>query len=215
MPRPIWIKDDVEVWLPSTDPDSDDNFVTTDTAVRVQLRNAVDDVDDLTTLVHLNEPSILQAVHDRWRRGTIYTAVGGTLLAVNPFRSLPNLYTDELLMLYARQAPDLVPHVFSVVNLAYRSMSFQGNQSVLVSGESGAGKTETTKIVMRFLATAGATGVQNSRIEYQVLESNPVLEAFGNARTVRNDNSSRFGKFIELQFDKDDKVLSVRSFTQV
>merc|ERR1719446_1441288 len=94
------------------------------------------------------------------------------------------------------------PHVFAVAFAAYYAICVQNKrQTILISGESGAGKTETTKVAMKFLATAAAgTAGKVTDIERQVLESNPVLEAFGNARTLRNDNSSRFGKFIELQF---------------
>merc|ERR1740117_984496 len=93
------------------------------------------------------------------------------------------------------------PHVYNTSNASYRGIcDRKKSQTVLISGESGAGKTETTKYVMKFLALAGSLNDQVTSVEKQVLESNPLLEAFGNARTLRNDNSSRFGKFIELQF---------------
>ncbi|GFS43442.1 myosin family protein with Dil [Actinidia rufa] len=103
---------------------------------------------------------------------------------------------------------ELSPHVFAVADVAYRAMINEGkSNSILVSGESGAGKTETTKMLMRYLAhLGGRSGVEGRTVEQQVLESNPVLEAFGNAKTVRNNNSSRFGKFVEIQFDKSGRI---------
>ncbi|VAH61307.1 unnamed protein product [Triticum turgidum subsp. durum] len=103
---------------------------------------------------------------------------------------------------------ELSPHVFAIADVAYREMINEGkNNSILVSGESGAGKTETTKMLMRYLAhLGGRSGVEGRTVEQQVLESNPVLEAFGNAKTVRNNNSSRFGKFVEIQFDKTGRI---------
>ncbi|MFS7902607.1 putative myosin ATPase [Helianthus anomalus] len=102
----------------------------------------------------------------------------------------------------------LNPHVFAIAEVAFREMVTEGkSNSILVSGESGAGKTETTKMLMRYLAYVGGhKGIEGRTVEQQVLESNPVLEAFGNAKTVRNNNSSRFGKFVELQFDKQGRI---------
>uniref|UniRef100_A0A0A0KIK2 Myosin motor domain-containing protein n=2 Tax=Cucumis sativus TaxID=3659 RepID=A0A0A0KIK2_CUCSA len=103
---------------------------------------------------------------------------------------------------------ELSPHVFAVADASYRAMISEGrSQSILVSGESGAGKTETTKLIMQYLTFVGGRASGDNRtVEQQVLESNPLLEAFGNARTVRNDNSSRFGKFVEIQFDTNGRI---------
>jgi len=164
--------------------------------------------DDLTEVPELHEAAVLHALDERFVHGIIYTLTGPVLLAVNPFRTLPGLYAPDLLRSFVG-AEKLQPHIFSVANHAYQGIVRNSlSQTVLVSGESGAGKTETTKFVMQFLALAGAEvfsdGKPLSRVERQVLRSNPLLEAFGNAKTLRNDNSSRFGKYIELQFGSDD-----------
>ncbi|KAG6575650.1 Myosin-12, partial [Cucurbita argyrosperma subsp. sororia] len=136
-------------------------------------------VDDMTKLAYLHEPGVLHNLACRFALNEIYTYTGNILIAVNPFRRLPHL---------------------SMINE-------QGSQSILVSGESGAGKTETTKMLMRYLAfMGGRSDTEGRTVEQQVLESNPVLEAFGNAKTVKNNNSSRFGKFVEIQFDKNWKI---------
>ncbi|KAJ6434238.1 hypothetical protein OIU84_017858 [Salix udensis] len=126
-----------------------------------------------------------------------------------PFQRLPHIYDGHMMQQY-KGAPfgELSPHVFAVADVAYRAMINEGkSNSILVSGESGAGKTETTKMLMRYLAFLGGRAATEGRtVEQQVLESNPVLEAFGNAKTVRNNNSSRFGKFVEIQFDKHGRI---------
>jgi myosin V len=176
--------------------------------------------NDLITLPHLHEPAILHSLSDRFFRGKIYTWTGPVLIAVNPFQRLA-LYTNEILEAYRRDGlltaqgmqsgNDLEPHVFAVADRSYRQMMSdeRKSQSILISGESGAGKTESTKIVMLYLTTLGAgnatvdvTKDDDNSVMQRVLQSNPVLEAFGNARTLRNDNSSRFGKFIELGFSR-------------
>nr|AAM44879.1 Putative myosin heavy chain [Oryza sativa Japonica Group] len=140
-------------------------------------------------------------------KGATYT--GRILIAVNPFAKLPHLYDMHMMEQYRGvQFGELSPHVFAVTDASYRAMvSEDRSQSILVSGESGAGKTETTKLIMRYLTFVGGRSTGDIRsVEQQVLESNPLLEAFGNARTVRNDNSSRFGKFVEIQFDKSGRI---------
>uniref|UniRef100_A0A453F062 Myosin motor domain-containing protein n=1 Tax=Aegilops tauschii subsp. strangulata TaxID=200361 RepID=A0A453F062_AEGTS len=137
------------------------------------------------------------------------TYTGSILIAVNPFQRLPHLYDTHMMEQYkGADFGELSPHVFAIADVAYREMINEGkNNSILVSGESGAGKTETTKMLMRYLAhLGGRSGVEGRTVEQQVLESNPVLEAFGNAKTVRNNNSSRFGKFVEIQFDKTGRI---------
>ena len=228
----IWLRDEAEGWLPGVvahvDEDDldiaivdDDGAPTGDTvtlhASDVKRRDAeAKAVDDLISLAVLHEPAILHALRRRYAAGEIYTFNGAILIAVNPFRKLA-LYTDEILekyanrgLLHAQGIPQAVlpPHVYTVADAAYRSMSEaitsnvkNGSQSVLISGESGAGKTETTKIVMRYLTVVGRGAGDRNAVTDRVLRSNPILEAFGNARTVRNDNSSRFGKFIDLEFD--------------
>ncbi|XP_038987195.1 myosin-17-like isoform X1 [Phoenix dactylifera] len=166
-------------------------------------------VDDMTKLSYLHEPGVLQNLTTRYELNEIYTYTGNILIAINPFQSLPHLYDTHMMEQYKGAAfGELSPHVFAVADVAYRAMRNEGkSNSILVSGESGAGKTETTKMLMRYLAyLCGRSGVEGRTVEQQVLESNPVLEAFGNAKTVRNNNSSRFGKFVEIQFDKSGRI---------
>ncbi|KAK7285902.1 hypothetical protein RJT34_20687 [Clitoria ternatea] len=166
-------------------------------------------VDDMTKLSYLHEPGVLQNLKTRYELNEIYTYTGNILIAINPFQRLSHIYGSHMMQQY-KGAPfgELSPHVFAVADVAYRAMIIEGkSNSILVSGESGAGKTETTKMLMRYLAFLGGRAVTEGRtVEQQVLESNPVLEAFGNAKTVRNNNSSRFGKFVEIQFDKSGRI---------
>ncbi|KAG1354825.1 Myosin-6 [Cocos nucifera] len=166
-------------------------------------------VDDMTKLAYLHEPGVLQNLKSRYDMNEIYTYTGNILIAVNPFRRLPHLYDSHMMEQYKGAAfGELSPHPFAVADAAYRLMMNEGvSQSILVSGESGAGKTESTKLLMRYLAYMGGRAAAEGRtVEQQVLESNPVLEAFGNAKTVRNNNSSRFGKFVEIQFDQRGRI---------
>ncbi|XP_051118886.1 myosin-11-like [Andrographis paniculata] len=166
-------------------------------------------VDDMTKLSYLHEPGVLQNLATRYQLNEIYTYTGSILIAINPFQRLPHLYDAHMMQQY-KGAPfgELSPHVFAIADMSYRAMVNEGkSNSILVSGESGAGKTETTKMLMRYLAYLGGRKATEGRtVEQQVLESNPVLEAFGNAKTVRNNNSSRFGKFVEIQFDKHGRI---------
>ncbi|CAA3030678.1 myosin-9-like isoform X1 [Olea europaea subsp. europaea] len=166
-------------------------------------------VDDMTKLSYLHEPGVLQNLSLRYQLNEIYTYTGSILIAINPFQRLPHLYDGHMMEQY-KGAPfgELSPHVFAIADVAFRAMINEGkSNSILVSGESGAGKTETTKMLMQYLAfLGGRKGTEGRTVEQQVLESNPVLEAFGNAKTVRNNNSSRFGKFVEIQFDKHGRI---------
>ncbi|KAG6662878.1 myosin-6-like [Carya illinoinensis] len=166
-------------------------------------------VDDMTKLAYLHEPGVLENLRSRYDINEIYTYTGNILIAVNPFIRLPHLYDSHMMAQYKGAAfGELSPHPFAVADDAYRLMINEGiSQSILVSGESGAGKTESTKQLMAYLAYMGGRAVSEGRtVEQQVLESNPVLEAFGNAKTVRNNNSSRFGKFVEIQFDSKGRI---------
>nr|KAJ0193022.1 hypothetical protein LSAT_V11C800417510 [Lactuca sativa] len=166
-------------------------------------------VDDMTKLAYLNEPGVLDNLKKRYALNEIYTYTGSILIAVNPFTKLPHLYNVHMMEQY-KGAPfgELSPHVFAVADASYRAMMGDAkSQSILVSGESGAGKTETTKLIMQYLTyVGGRAAIDDRTVEQQVLESNPLLEAFGNARTSRNDNSSRFGKFVEIQFDSNGRI---------
>nr|KAJ0203963.1 hypothetical protein LSAT_V11C500294670 [Lactuca sativa] len=166
-------------------------------------------VDDMTKLAYLHEPGVLANLRSRYDINEIYTYTGSILIAVNPFTRLPHLYDSHMMAQYKGAAfGELSPHPFAVADAAYRVMINEGiSQSILVSGESGAGKTESTKQLMRYLAYMGGRASTDGRsVEQKVLESNPVLEAFGNAKTVRNNNSSRFGKFVEIQFDEKGRI---------
>ncbi|XP_075523822.1 myosin-6-like isoform X3 [Primulina tabacum] len=166
-------------------------------------------VDDMTKLTYLHEPGVLQNLRSRYDMDEIYTFTGNILIAVNPFQRLPHLYSTETMEQYKGIAlGELSPHPFAIADAAYRQMIKEGiSQSILVSGESGAGKTESTKMLMRYLAHMGGRARAEGRtVEQQVLESNPVLEAFGNAKTLRNNNSSRFGKFVEIQFNNSGRI---------
>lgn len=163
-----------------------------------------DAVDDLAGLSHLNEASVLHNLHMRYTNQNIYTYSGLFLVALNPFRNL-GIYTEKVMKKYSMNKKyELKPHIFAVANDAYTSMVMNNkNQSILITGESGAGKTENTKKAISFLAYAAqgyATGDSVS-IEQKIVDTNPVLEAFGNAQTTRNYNSSRFGKFIKITFE--------------
>ncbi|KAL9226908.1 hypothetical protein vseg_002666 [Gypsophila vaccaria] len=218
----VWVEDKEFAWVPAEVVDFVGNRVqllVTSSATTVfsspdklHLRDPDADlggVDDMTKLTYLNEPGVLYNLKRRYALDNIYTYTGSILIAVNPFTRFPHLYNVHMMEQY-KGAPfgELSPHVFAVADVAYRAMmSDKKSQSILVSGESGAGKTETTKLIMQYLTYMGGRAAGDDRsVEQQVLESNPLLEAFGNARTVRNDNSSRFGKFVEIQFDKNGRI---------
>ncbi|KAL2946237.1 hypothetical protein AAZX31_20G002600 [Glycine max] len=166
-------------------------------------------VEDMTRLAYLHEPGVLQNLHVRYAMNEIYTYTGNILIAVNPFQRLPHLSATSTMAKYKGAAfGEQSPHPFAIASSAYSKMiNEETSQSILVSGESGAGKTESTKMLMHYLAFLGGRAATEGRsVEQQVLESNPVLEAFGNAKTVRNNNSSRFGKFVEIQFDQKGRI---------
>ncbi|XP_072983602.1 myosin-1-like isoform X2 [Typha latifolia] len=161
----------------------------------------LDGVDDLLQLSYLNEPSVLYNLQHRYFQDMIYTKAGPVLVAINPFKKL-HLYGDDFIQAYRRKAIES-PHVYAIADRAIREMiRDEVNQSIIISGESGAGKTETAKIAMQYLSALG----RGSGIEYEILQTNPILEAFGNAKTLKNDNSSRFGKLIEIHFSSTGKI---------
>lgn len=175
-----------------------------------QLRNLSDDVSDLTNLSHLNEASVLNSVKIRYAKREIYTYSGIVLVAVNPFDNIERLYNADKIEQYQNKPKaDNPPHLFAIANDAYNVMKQNGeSQSIIVSGESGAGKTVSAKYIMRFFANVNSTtaSAKTIEIEKQILATNPIMEAFGNAKTTRNDNSSRFGKYLQIQFDKSDSI---------
>ncbi|XP_022793061.1 unconventional myosin-XIX-like isoform X2 [Stylophora pistillata] len=173
---------------------------------------------DLTSLSPLNEETVLQEIEARFQEGTYYSWAGVPLIAVNPFQNVAGLYASETVENYKRiessKIKECPPHIFAVGQKAYcdlkRDMEVK-NQSIIVSGESGAGKTWTTRKLMHFITDLSNSRKEEiakvNRIEQRILDSNPILEAFGNAETVRNENSSRFGKYIQLQFDRNQKIV--------
>ncbi|KAK9796643.1 hypothetical protein WJX73_007169 [Symbiochloris irregularis] len=187
------------------------------------LQNERDDtVDDLVKSDFLHEPGILHTLRVRYTLDMIYTYSGNILIAANPHKRVRQLYGGRMMTQY-RGVPlgELSPHVYAIAEQAFSAMMIdEQRQAILISGESGAGKTESAKMVMQYLAhrtapllqsqasmkpkaqgVIGSAAAGSAPIEEQVLESNPLLEAFGNAKTSRNDNSSRFGKFVQIEFD--------------
>jgi len=168
------------------------------------------EADNLTSLQFLHEAAVLKALTLRYTRDIIYTLCGQTLLAVNPYHDIPELYTQATLRKFS-DGESSEPHAFNMARVAYQAINqLHRHQSILISGESGAGKTETTKFVMKYFALAGAGDATISLVENRLLESNALLEAFGNAMTLRNDNSSRFGKYIQVQFSPCPEKLGTR-----
>ncbi|XP_072703649.1 unconventional myosin-Ia isoform X2 [Ciconia boyciana] len=159
-------------------------------------------VGDLVLLDPLTEESLLHTLQERFRRSDIYTYIGNVVISVNPYQSLP-IYTPEKVQEYRNCNFFAVnPHIYAIADDAYRSLRDRDrDQCILITGESGAGKTEASKLVMSYVAAVCSKGEEVDKVKEQLLQSNPVLEAFGNAKTVRNDNSSRFGKYMDVEFD--------------
>uniref|UniRef100_M4BA74 Myosin motor domain-containing protein n=1 Tax=Hyaloperonospora arabidopsidis (strain Emoy2) TaxID=559515 RepID=M4BA74_HYAAE len=191
----------------------------------------------LTCLEHLHEAALLQALSDRFALNEIYSFIGDILVALNPLKPLPTLYAATQLDAYKRtmrpsasalslrgNAADkkgqLPPHVFAIGGKAFGGLwnaTGRTNQSILVSGESGSGKTESTKFLMQFLTSVGRDAATDPvktsgavDIGRRILQTNPILESFGNAQTIRNDNSSRFGKFIKIQFSAQHEIVGAQ-----
>ncbi|XP_035775745.1 myosin heavy chain, muscle-like isoform X22 [Anopheles albimanus] len=170
-------------------------------------------VEDMADLTYLNEAAVLHNLRQRYYAKLIYTYSGLFCVVINPYKRYP-LYTNRCAKMYrGKRRNEVPPHLFAVSDGAYVNMlTNHENQSMLITGESGAGKTENTKKVIAYFATIGASGKKDENaekkgsLEDQVVQTNPVLEAFGNAKTVRNDNSSRFGKFIRIHFTGSGKL---------
>jgi len=170
--------------------------------------------EDMSNLTYLNDASVLHNLKQRYYHKLIYTYSGLFCVAINPYKRFP-VYTNRCAKLYrGKRRNEVPPHIFAISDGAYVNMlTNHENQSMLITGESGAGKTENTKKVIAYFATVGASSKKPSAeeqkkgtLEDQVVQTNPVLEAFGNAKTVRNDNSSRFGKFIRIHFGPTGKL---------
>ncbi|KAK6204511.1 P-loop containing nucleoside triphosphate hydrolase protein [Scheffersomyces amazonensis] len=187
------------------------------------LRNPpiLEAAEDLTSLSYLNEPAVLHAIKLRYSQLNIYTYSGIVLIATNPFQRVDQLYSQDIIQAYAgKTRGELDPHLFAIAEDAYRCMKTDGqNQTIVVSGESGAGKTVSAKYIMRYFASVEEDfnnhndenhKTDMSDVEKQILATNPIMEAFGNAKTTRNDNSSRFGKYLEILFNKNTSIIGAR-----
>ncbi|XP_066568933.1 myosin-10 [Amia ocellicauda] len=167
--------------------------------------------EDMADLTCLNPASVLHNLRERYYSGLIYTYSGLFCVVINPYKNLP-IYTDSIVEMYrGKKRHEMPPHIYAISEAAYKSMlQDREDQSILCTGESGAGKTENTKKVIQYLASVASSHRGQNKtqptdhygeLEKQLLQANPILEAFGNAKTVKNDNSSRFGKFIRINFD--------------
>uniref|UniRef100_A0AAZ3Q333 Myosin X, like 1 n=1 Tax=Oncorhynchus tshawytscha TaxID=74940 RepID=A0AAZ3Q333_ONCTS len=177
-------------------------------------QSSIDGVEDMSTLAELHEAAIMHNLYQRYQKDSIYTNIGSILAAVNPYKQIPGMYDLDRVELYSRHhIGELPPHIFAVANECYRCIwKRHDSQCVLISGESGAGKTESTKLLLQFLSvmSQNSAGMPPSEkttpVEQSIVQSSPIMEAFGNAKTVYNNNSSRFGKFIQLHFSQSGNI---------
>ncbi|EOA12803.1 hypothetical protein CARUB_v10025758mg [Capsella rubella] len=199
--------------IQSTSADSSLVMLSTANVVKVSTEelfpanpDILESVEDLIQLSYLNEPSVLYNLRVRYSQDVIYSKAGPVLIAVNPFKNV-EIYGNDFISAYQKKAVD-APHVYAVADAAYdEMMREEKNQSIIISGESGAGKTETAKFAMQYLA---ALGGGSCGVEYEIIKTTCILEAFGNAKTSRNANSSRFGKLTEIHFSAMGKICGAK-----
>ncbi|KAJ4933126.1 hypothetical protein JOQ06_029962, partial [Pogonophryne albipinna] len=225
----VWLRHKEQL-LPSTVSSCDDAslVLTTDYGKVIYLQKAelngetvypmhpssVHGVEDMSTLAELHEAAIMHNLLLRYKRHNIYTNIGSILAAVNPYKQISGLYDSTAVDQYSKhQMGELPPHIFAVANECYRCLwKRHDSQCVLISGESGAGKTESTKLLLKFLSVMSQNSAgtplseRTTRVEQALVQSSPIMEAFGNAKTVYNNNSSRFGKFIQLHFSQNGNI---------
>ncbi|KAK3543712.1 hypothetical protein QTP70_027218 [Hemibagrus guttatus] len=170
--------------------------------VKTSLLDNMIGVGDMVLLEPLSEETFIGNLKKRFEHNEIYTYIGSVVISMNPYKSLPIYTADKVEEYRNRNFYELSPHIYALADEAYRSLRDQDkDQCILITGESGAGKTEASKLVMSYVAAVCGKGQEVNKVKEQLLQSNPVLEAFGNAKTVRNDNSSRFGKYMDIEFD--------------
>ncbi|XP_071348037.1 myosin-7-like isoform X2 [Trachinotus anak] len=225
--KECYVPDQVEEFVKGTITSRDGDKVTVetqsgktvtvkDTDLLQQNPPKFDKIEDMAMLTFLHEPAVLFNLKERYAAWMIYTYSGLFCVTVNPYKWLP-VYNQEVVLAYrGKKRSEAPPHIFSISDNAYQYMlADRENQSILITGESGAGKTVNTKRVIQYFASIAAGGIKKDplakdkgTLEDQIIQANPALEAFGNAKTIRNDNSSRFGKFIRIHFDTRGKLAS-------
>uniref|UniRef100_UPI003AAAB43F myosin-7-like n=1 Tax=Centroberyx gerrardi TaxID=166262 RepID=UPI003AAAB43F len=219
----VWMPDDVEAYIEveirelngdkSTVETKDGRFVIVkEDDLQPMNPPKFDMIEDMAMLTHLNEASVLFNLKRRYSMWMIYTYSGLFCVTVNPYKWLP-VYSPAVVSAYkGRRRTDAPPHIYAIADNAYTDLLLnRENQSMLITGESGAGKTVNTKRVIQYFAITAALGEtvkKGGSLEDQIIEANPAMEAFGNAKTIRNDNSSRFGKFIRIHFGPTGKLAS-------
>ncbi|XP_028266577.1 myosin-7B-like [Parambassis ranga] len=219
----VWMPDDTEAYIEvevrelngdkSTVETKDGRFlIVKEDDLQLMNPPKFDMMEDMAMLTHLNEASVLFNLRRRYSMWMIYTYSGLFCVTVNPYKWLP-VYSPEVITAYkGRRRTDTPPHIYAIADNAYSDLlQNRENQSMLITGESGAGKTVNTKRVIQYFAIVAALGEnvkKGGSLEDQIIEANPAMEAFGNAKTIRNDNSSRFGKFIRIHFGPTGKLAS-------
>uniref|UniRef100_A0A8C5HR33 Unconventional myosin-X-like n=1 Tax=Gouania willdenowi TaxID=441366 RepID=A0A8C5HR33_GOUWI len=216
----VWLRHKEQL-LPSTISSYEDSTLVlttdygkvSDTVYPMHL-SSINGVEDMSTLAELHEAAIMHNLFLRYQKDNIYTNIGSILAAVNPYKQIAGLYDGTAVDMYSRHhLGELPPHIFAVANECYRCLwKRHDSQCVLISGESGAGKTESTKLLLKFLSVMSQNSAgtplseKTTRVEQALVKSSPIMEAFGNAKTVYNNNSSRFGKFIQLHFSQNGNI---------
>eukprot|EP00945_MAST-04E_sp_MAST-4E-sp1_P007366 g7366.t1 len=214
-----WVPDEIRVFKPVFVVPQDGGANYTDESKNVYSADQVTKIDnpenidiaanDLVHLDEVNEPFILQSIGQRFAEDKIYTNLGSIVISMNPFKWIDGLYGPKVIEKYSRirrQGIAMPPHIYTIADTALCAIVESGkDQSVIISGESGAGKTEAVKKCLEYLATVAGSSVKN--VEQRILSANPVLEAFGNAKTLRNNNSSRFGKWMQIHFSSSAKII--------